>query len=263
MLVRLFVILIITKTLGLALCLFLPQEGVDLGKNVTAQPVYQRYKTHNMITASNGTLRMSSGQGLNISELTLKGIYGSKRQGFAIVSLKSLPSKTEVISISETFKGYRLISIEKNAAQFKKNGTMYTLMMQDSKPLPAYKVASTSRNNVAETRKDEGDPSNVHVSRLNIEEYRQNVKRLWKDIGIMEAKKLGKIVGFKVTHLNASSPIGNVGLKNGDVIIKVNNKALTSYTVAMDVYKRVDKIKDLKITLMRDHKEKEITYEIF
>lgn len=258
LLFRLLGIIILLKAASLLLVWFLPVDGVSMVQSSSAQPTYQRYSLSGMLEVSKGSAASSGGSAVStattqVSNLLLKGIYGSKSHGFAILAMKRSPEKTEVIGVSESFGGYKLVEIEPSAVKLERHGKIYTLMMEASGQLPAYtKVEPQS----------EGESAVKVVTRSEINFYRQNVEKIWQDIGITEVKRGKEISGFKVTRINPTSPFAKLGLKRGDVIVKANNKALTSYAAAMEIYRSIDKLQALELTITRNNLEKEIVYEI-
>ena len=86
--------------------------------------------------------------------------------------------------------------------------------------------------------------------------------KIWKNISIHEVKKNGKINGFKVNKINQNSVFAKLGLKEGDLIIKLNNKKLDSYREALKIYKHIDDLDSVQIVVMRNNQEVELVYEI-
>jgi general secretion pathway protein C len=85
---------------------------------------------------------------------------------------------------------------------------------------------------------------------------------IMKNIGIVEQKAGKDLKGFRVTFVRKNSPFAKLGLRRGDVIKSINGQEITSYNVAMDVYKNIDKMNALSITVKRGKEEMELEYEI-
>jgi len=66
-----------------------------------------------------------------------------------------------------------------------------------------------------------------------------------------------------VTRIKANTPFAQLGLRKGDIIIKANNKNMTSYKDAIAIYKGIDKLEALELVVLRNNQETEINYEIY
>ena len=65
-----------------------------------------------------------------------------------------------------------------------------------------------------------------------------------------------------MTRIKAGTPFATLGLRQGDIIIKANNKPMTSYKDALEIYKGIDKLEALQLIVLRNNQETEIVYEI-
>ncbi|MFT5659646.1 MAG: type II secretion system protein C [Sulfurimonas sp.] len=255
----LLVLLAVAKAIALLLWWFLPNDGIELKVDENYRPKYQRVDFSNMITTSNRRIKTPVTQknhtSTNITNMLLKGLYGSKYKGFAIVALKSSPTKTSVISVGEVFAGYELKEILADGVVFRKNTKNYVLKM----------FAGKGRKNAKSFIKpvqyiDNSLPKKV--SKSDIKEYAKNPKKIWNDIAITQVKKGNKVEGFKVTRVNRNSQIAKLGLQKNDLIIRVNNMEMTSYKQALKLYKEIDTLKSIQIVVLRNNEEQELAYEI-
>jgi type II secretory pathway component PulC len=101
------------------------------------------------------------------------------------------------------------------------------------------------------------------VSRKTIKSYADDPKKIWKDIVLIASKdKYGKMKGFKVTRIRINSEMSSLGLKQDDIIIRVNNIDMKSYKDAISIYNDIDKISAIEIIVLRNNIEKELVYGI-
>lgn len=75
-------------------------------------------------------------------------------------------------------------------------------------------------------------------------------------------KEGNKLIGFKVTRVKRGSKMETLGLQKDDLIIKANNIELTSIAEVLKLYKDIDKMETLALTILRNNQEQEIVYEI-
>jgi type II secretion system protein C len=250
---KLLILLAIAKGISLGVWWYLPNDGIELGIKENYQPKYQRVDFSNMLLKSgekqkNG-ISQSGDLSISITNMVLKGLYGTQNMGYIIVALKSAPLNTSIVGILEEYQGYTLKSIEPSSAVFQKQGKEYLLHLEDM-------------NKVFVTAKSDNEAAPNDVSRQDINYFAKNPADIWKDISIIELKDGDKIAGFKVTKINPQSKFASLGLQENDVIIKLNNVALESYQDAIDVYSNIDKLSTIQIVVLRENQEKELVYEI-
>jgi general secretion pathway protein C len=190
-----------------------------------------------------------------LSNIILKAIYSSsKNSGWIIISEKS-SSKTHMLGIGDKFKSYELKQIFDRYVIFSKNNQEYKVTLSKEMEIKTTKVEEKkkSKNN---------NTSNFEVTREIINSYVKDFDKIWKHIAIKEYKRDGKIIGFKVYGLSKNSIFKELGLKKGDIITSVNNVELKTYQDAFDIYKNIEYIDDVQISILRKNKPMELEYEI-
>ncbi len=264
------IIILVAKAISLVMLWFFQSEGVHHHSSSSKMPVYKRYNANNFIKPTKKPdIRQATeptteeqkeltAYGPNISNMMLKGLFKRKNGGMVIIALKAKPNNSEVIGIGEDFEGYQLKLILENGAVLEKGGKTYSLYFSEEKQNESYK-----RLRKAKAVAPQDDGSIKQVAKTDITHYAKNVKQIWKDIGIVEVKKDGKITGFKVTRIRPNTPFANLGLRKGDIIIKANNKEMKSYKDAIAIYKGIDKLEALELIVLRNNQETELVYEIY
>ncbi len=255
---RLLILLAVAKAISLVVLWLLPSDGIELQVKDNYKPKYQRVDFKNMLGSSSASVvkekvDTQTSDGINITNMALKGLYGKGSKGFAIVALKSSAKNTSIVSVGEVFSGYTLKTILNHGVTFTKANKDYILHMEHSKITKGSITAVTESSESAELK---------GVSRTDIDFYAKNPKQIWKDIAIKEVKNGKSIEGFKVTRIKKNSKMAKLGLKKGDVIIRVNNVELTSYKDALDIYAKIDKLQTVQIVVIRNNQEEELVYEI-
>jgi len=256
----LLILLVVAKVLSLVVLYLLPSDGVELNVEESYQPKYQRVDFKNMLRSSvkvTPEKKEVIKSGVSITNMILKGLYGTQESGFIIVALKSKPKNTSIIELGENYEGYKLVAIEKQSAIFEKGSTKYTLNLDTAK-MAAKKYKKSTRSKA----KNNVEVSQKIVSKSDIEHYAKNPKQIWKEISIMEVKEGKKIKGFKVTRIAPNSKMATLGLRKNDLIIKANNVVLKSYRDALNIYSKIKDIDLVQIVVIRNGIEKEIVYEI-
>ena len=260
-LITLLLLFVMAKALSMAVLWFLPKKSPEATMQKALQMPYVHADFKNMIEADTKSTRSFSGNetvtALNINTLILKGLYGNSHYGYIIIAPKSKPTQTTILSVGESYKGYKLQGVFADYALFVKNNQKYKLYLKGTKvpSVKQYKKKSHSGNN-------EEASFQTAVPRSQINAYVKNPSALWRDIGIQELGKNGNFQGFKVTKLNPKSPFAKLGLHVGDVIISANNIRLKSYNDVMKIYQMLDKLQRVQLIVKRGNTQKEIVYEI-
>ncbi|MEA2028867.1 MAG: PDZ domain-containing protein [Campylobacterota bacterium] len=197
-----------------------------------------------------------------ISALVLLGVYKSSDN--VVVTVKK-GSKTTVLSKGESIGGFTLMDASRDEALFEKSGKSYTLKFKKKKR----SASSKSIVSTIPTAKKEEPKANVIddggikvVKRDMIKDYMKKPKDIWKDIGISEIKKGKDITGFRVRFVRKDSGFEKLGIKRGDIILAINGERLDSYQDAFGVYKNIQTIENLTLTIKRKNQEMELDYEI-
>ena len=194
--------------------------------------------------------------------IILQAIYLlSKNDGFAVIKERT-NSKTQTLGKGDYFKEYKLVKIDAKFVVFEKQNKLYKLYMKNAKPDKTNNIKQIEQfEQIKPQVIDKGD-NNYSVPKDDLKSYSKNLKKIWNNIGLRTAKKDGKIIGFKIYKLNQKSVFADLGLKHNDILTKVNNIELNNYQNAFKIYKLVDKMDLMQLTILRDNKEMEITYEI-
>jgi len=255
LLVRLIILSVIAKVLATIIYIVLPKTPLKKEAVFDITPQYIRVYFDNLFGKNKKEEKNEVSIYIaQVGDLVLKGLYGNEKQGYAIVANKHNPSKTTIIAKGEVYEGYTLLAVYIDHIVLEKNGKKYSLYLQ--KPKNAH--LSTPLSPVVQDNNEDA----IRVYHDDISYYASNPNAIWKNISIRELKKNGKIEGFKIIWIRQNTKFSQLGLKKGDVIIKVNNKRLRSYKDAVDIYKNISKIKTLSIVVLRNGEEKELVYAV-
>lgn len=248
-LTKLLVLLVMANILSLILLWYLPENGVDVEIHKDYHTQYIRVDFKNMLNAKNSD-QTASISGIN--NMILKGLYGNEDRGFVIIAMKSSPTQTSVVAVGESFQGYTLKAIKNSSVIFYKNDQEYLLNIQTV--VVGDRFTSSPH---------EEERSTFHqVSRSDITSYIKNPAEIWKSISIEDVKEGATLKGFRVTRIDPNSQLATLGLKKGDIIIKVNNKVLKTYNDVFGIYNNIDKLDAINLVVQRNNQEVELTYEI-
>jgi len=258
----LLVLLVLAKFISLFIWWYLPSDGIESKIKQSYKHVYQRVDFKNMIeipkkkVSSKVAQKNTASKTTNITNMILKGLFGNKYQGFAILALKSAKNKTSIVSVGEDYVGYTLKEIMSDGVIFTKSGKEYTLFMATAKG------KKKSKSFVKPVEKVFDDNVQKVISKKTIHEYAKDPQKIFKDIVLTEEKDGDNIKGYRVVRMRINSEISKIGLKQDDVIIRANNIDITSYKEVLEIYKNLDKFNTIEIIVLRNNQEKELVYGI-
>jgi len=176
---------------------------------------------------------------INLKSLQLKGIYKDKKGGFIVVEDNK---KTVFIDLNKVYKGFKLIEIGNNYAIFSKDNKNYKIEIEKVK----------NEINVMDNKIE-----NKTISKKIFNEYKKNLSKIWKNIGIIRAKE-----GYKITYINPKSIFAKIGLKRGDVLLEVNGVELKNDMDAWNLYKNSDNFEEVEVKIKRKNEIKILNYQL-
>jgi general secretion pathway protein C len=173
----------------------------------------------------------------------LKAIYNNKNGGFIIIEDRG----SHFLDLGDNYRGYKLTKIYPTYVEFTKNNKIYTLAFKNSnlpKVSPPSKALPT--------------PTNFKISKKTMLEYKNNLSKIWNNIGIIKVSE-----GYKITYIKKGSIFDKIGLKKGDILIKVNSKELIDDNDAWQLYKNSSKYDSFEIEIKRKNQIKVLNYEVY
>ena len=127
-----------------------------------------------------------------------------------------------------------------------------------SKPVA---VAEPSKDGVGDGIEEVGDNKFVIPSE-EIDKAMGNLESLAKDARVVPHYQNGQVVGFKVFRIKAGSVYSKLGLKNGDILERVNGEELNSPEKALALYQTLRNEKGFQLDLRRRNQPLTLSYEV-
>lgn len=249
----------------------LSSQGVEYTKNIQSKALYYRAKfASQKLEEKKKPLRNVS----DIRNIKLHAIYHSNEH---LVITVSKNRKSSVLVRGDQIDGYVLDDATEKEAIFVKNGKHYKIRLVEVKPSPNSRSSVTfveektgpqGKSPVEEEGSGQEESiiqsgaGYAVVNKNLLKHYTDNFDDIWKNIGLKEIKEGNQIKGFKVNFVKRGSDFAKLGLRRGDLIKRINGEVLDSYQKAFAVYKNIDDISDLTLTIMRGNQEMELEYEI-
>lgn len=263
------ILALVAYIISVALYMFLPKYKLQESETKQYSVKYEKYYLTNSLEEPKAIKKPEQKRKVVtkkdyklISNITLKAIYAKSNQNGWILIKEKSSKKTEILSVGDSFKDYKLKAIFAKYVIFTKFGKEYKLQLSSElkKDIKYKKVKEKETAKQEEDIKFEDDT--YSVKKELISKYIKNPSSIFKQIRIKEIKKGGKIDGFRITGLSKDSIFKQLGLKKQDIIKEVNNIKLKSYNDAFNVYNKINELDSLNFKIERNNQELEIEYEI-
>ncbi len=192
-------------------------------------------------------------------------VVGSPENSFAIIE-DHQSRKQELYQIDDMVQDQaRVVSISRCRVVVLRGGSEEIIEC----PEPDAKKKRSSPVRYSGSTKKEGEYAVRKVSdtefvidEAEVENALGNINQLLTQIRVVPNFQDGKADGFKVFAIKPDSIFAKVGLKNGDVIRKVNDNDITSPEKAFQIFQDLRNEKNLSIEISRRGQTKSFSYEI-
>jgi membrane-associated protease RseP (regulator of RpoE activity) len=166
-------------------------------------------------------------------------------------------------------KAYPLVRVAKAVTlTVKRNGEVVSLVYKvatRSRPLPPLPRREPLDDAGPEAPVDSDDPRIVRKSDTSYEVERSLVKELVEDGAARRARIVpynqdGKVAGLKLFGIRRTSLLAQLGLKNGDLVLRANGRPLSSPEEALEIYRDAAKLSTLELEIERKGEKQTISY---
>jgi general secretion pathway protein C len=262
-------IIIVVKIIWTAISLLLlPNVGEEYNSKSKAKALYYRVRLTNDSAVIAPVIMVKRPKIIPVASMRgikLLALYNSKD---TLVVTVEKNKKTMVLGKGDEIDKFLLISGGANYALFKKNGKEFKLNLNTEKEIGGEPQRNNRdlrpvRNKEPSIKKNIVEQDGVKViNRSLLTNYTANPDKIWKDIGIGENKVNGKLNGFKINYVKKGSDFEKLGLKRGDLLMAINAEKLDSLSGVMGLYKDINNIENLTLTVERNGRSEDIEYEI-
>jgi general secretion pathway protein C len=244
---------------------FLPATGISQEEEIRGKPLYYRVSLSSDRVAP-PKKKVKRLPVASIKDITLLAVYSAEDTTVVTVMHKH---HTSVLSRGESINGFTLEGAGSNYATFSKNGKHYRIDLTEEKKgagsgtIQVLPHSSSSKSKVSTEERGEIIDAGDHkiIERSLFEHFAKNMDDVYKDIGIGESRKNGK-VQFKITFVKRGTPFAKLGIRRGDILKSVNGQEIDSYNTAFNIYKNIGDTENLTLVILRGKEEMELNYEI-
>jgi len=207
---------------------------------------------------------------LKKAELNVKligTVSGSRENSFAIIEDGSTRTQ-QLYQIDDTIQEQaKIIDISRCKVVLARDGNQEVLECPEEGAQEGEKPATVAYGAPpAETAPASGvkmvSETEFLIDENEVENALNNINQLLTQIRVVPSFQDGKPNGFKVFAIKPDSLFAKVGLKNGDVIQKINGRDITSPEKALQVFQDLKSEKSLSVEMLRRGGPQSLRYEI-
>ncbi|MDD2365522.1 MAG: type II secretion system protein GspC [Desulfuromonadaceae bacterium] len=199
------------------------------------------------------------------TELMLLGTaVGSFRETFALVR-HTKKNEERVFRLGDVvFDAGRLAEVQKDSAFIVVNGKKVELLTPMTPPVTslvnqpsASEAAAKSFTAVASTGN-----GNYVIDQRALNAALDNPAQAMSDARLLPSQKDGKVEGFRASEVKPNGVFGMIGIKNGDILISLNDFPMDSPDKALQSFIALKGQNRLKLDIIRDGRQQTFNYEI-
>jgi general secretion pathway protein C len=195
------------------------------------------------------------------TELLLLGTAtGSFRETFALVR-HTARQEERVFRLGDmVFDAGKLVQVTREQAYIAVNGKkveLLTPMSLSSAAAPAQQPAAHPASGVAST----GAGSFV-IDQRALNAALDNISQAMTDARLLPSQKDGKVEGFRASEVKPAGVFAMIGIKNGDVLLRLNDFPIDSPDKALQSFIGLKGQNRLKLDMIRDGRPVTFNYDI-
>ncbi len=195
------------------------------------------------------------------TELLLLGTAtGSFRETFALVR-HTVKQEERVFRLGDmVFDAGKLVQVTREQAYILVNGKKVELLTPMSPPATAdhsQPAAGQPGTGVTST----GAGSYV-IDQRALNSALDNIGQAMTDARLLPSQKDGKVEGFRATEVKSSGVFAMIGIKNGDVLLRLNDFPIDSPDKALQSFIALKGQSRLKLDMIRDGRPVTFNYDI-
>ncbi len=201
--------------------------------------------------------------------LKLLGTMTSPSAGMSLASVyEDATQRTRTVWVGSTLQQAEILSIERTRVLLSNGGRMEILEFTSlpaaaktaASPLPPSTPAGASTG-LGSTLRQTG-PESYTVQRQDVENTLANLSQVAMQARIVPAFRDGVSQGFKLFAMKPDSIYARLGMKNGDILQRVNGLSLDSPEKVLEIYAQLRSASRIELEIERDGQTLRKTYSV-
>ena len=196
-----------------------------------------------------------------VSDLTLLGTaVGSFRETFALI-LKGSSHEERVFKLGDTvFSAGPLVAVKKDVAEILVGGKRVKILTPNA-VAEAAKEAPPAQPASGGLAAPSG-AGNYVIDQRALNAALDNIGQAMTDARLLPSTKDGKVEGFRASEVKPQGIFGTIGIKNGDVLLRMNDFPIDSPEKAIQSFASLKGQSRIKLDLIRDGQPTTFNYDI-
>ena len=174
----------------------------------------------------------------------------SSGRPYAIVEDTKMKTQ-DVFELNEMiFEQAKLVAVEAESIQIERNGKIEMLLMEDGPRAPGSGISSNP------------DQTEFTVAESELSNALANLPRLLSQARAVPYFRDGKSIGMRLFAVRRGSLYEKLGLKNGDIVLSVNENSLNDPTQALKLFEELKTQRSINVELERGGQTSSLRYSI-
>lgn len=196
------------------------------------------------------------------AELVLLGTAtGSHRETFALVRHNAKQEERVFRLGDSVFDAGRLVQVTREQAFIEVNGKKVELLTPMTPPASAPPAAAPPKPSQAGGVTSLGG-GNFVIDQRALNAALDNIGQAMTDARLLPSQKNGKVEGFRASEVKPGGVFAMVGIKNGDVVLRLNDFAIDAPDKALQSFIALKGQSRLKLDMIRDGQPVTFNYDI-
>ena len=265
---------LLAHVIGYRLVHFLPQNHATKTastKSVTAEdlasfsPILEKglfgKATVGKLTPSFRESAAIGGVATPVTDLLLLGtVLGSFRETFAMVQKTSTKEERLFRLGEKVYDTGLLLSVKSDRIEIELGGKRTTIYMPTAASTAA--TAAVPPGTMPGSAVAQTSAGSFVIDQKALNATLDNIGQAMSDARLLPSMKEGKVEGFRISEVKPAGVFGMVGIKNGDVLLRINDFAIDSPEKAVQSMAALKGQTRLKLELLRDGQPTSFNYDI-
>lgn len=202
-----------------------------------------------------------------ISDLVLTGTATGPRDvsyAFFIDKSKSSKGKQDIFTYGEDVFNYGVLTeIGTSSVKIERDSVSYTVTMPDNKPVAGEKKqrADSRKKTRLKFAKKVGDSQYI-LDSTKVQQSLDNPEQILTDARLLPNIIDGRQEGFKISEVVPDGLYHSLGLRNGDILLKINGLQISNPEVAIQAMSAMKSMNRVALDIIRDGANMSMTYQI-
>ncbi|MBM7114172.1 type II secretion system protein GspC [Archangium primigenium] len=186
-------------------------------------------------------------------------LLGTLRGSVSFASvLESASQRTRSVWLGEEFDGARVTAIERTRVLLSRDGRLEAIAV----PPVSVAAPAPSSPRGAESSIRQVGPGAYEISRQEVTHSLANLGQVAMQARVVPAFREGVAQGFKLFSIRPDSLFTRLGLRNGDILRRINGLDLSSVEHALEIFPRLREASRFELEVERDGQVMRSTYTV-